>query len=184
MDQEKIKKGIQMILEGIGEDPSRPGLLQTPERMTELYAEIFAGIGHDPSKIIKPISGEKHHEMVLVKDLAFYSMCEHHLLPFAGKAHIAYIPAKGKIVGIGNLARLLDFLSRRLQVQERLTTQVADIIEKSINPLGTMVVISAEHLCMTMRGVKKAGSQVVTSAVRGIFRTNPTTRQEMLSLIK
>lgn len=184
MDEEKIKKGMKLILEGIGEDPARPGLAQTPARMAELYREIFSGIAKDPLEVIKPIKGEKHHEMVLVKDLGFYSMCEHHLLPFSGKVHIAYIPSKGKIVGIGNLARVVECLSGRLQVQERLTTQIAETIEKSIAPLGTMVVIQAEHLCLSMRGAKKEGSQVVTSAVRGIFMTNPTTREEMLSLIK
>jgi GTP cyclohydrolase I len=184
MDLEKIKAGVRLILEGVGEDPSRPGLVRTPERVAELYAELFSGLGEDPSEVIRPMSGEEHHEMVLLKDLRFSSMCEHHLLPFTGLAHIAYIPSKGKIVGISNLARVLDSLARRPQVQERLTTQMAEIIERSIAPLGTMVVISAEHLCLSLRGVKKEGSRVVTSAVRGIFRTRSVTRQEMLSLIK
>ncbi len=184
MDAEKIRRGVRLLLEGIGEDPSRPGLKDTPRRVAEFYAEMFSGLGEDPVEIIKPISGERHHEMVLVKDLGFRSMCEHHLLPFAGRAHIAYIPSKGRIVGVGNLARVLDSLARRPQVQERLTTQMAEIIVKAIAPLGTMVVIQAEHLCLSMRGVRKEGSQVVTSAVRGAFRTNPSTRAEMLSLIK
>jgi GTP cyclohydrolase IA len=184
MDRDKIIQGVRLILEGIGEDPARPGLERTPERLAELYAELFSGIGEDPCAVIQPMSGEEHHEMVLVKDLRFSSMCEHHLLPFTGVAHIAYIPAKGRIVGIGNLARVLESLARRPQVQERLTTQMAEIIERSIAPLGTMVVISAEHLCLSLRGVKKEGSRVVTSAVRGIFRSRSVTRQEMLSLIQ
>ncbi len=183
MDRDKIRQGITLLLEGIGEDPARPGLASTPDRIAELYAELFAGLDQDPSTIIQPMVGEEHHEMVLVRDLGFHSMCEHHLLPFFGRAHIAYIPARGKIVGISNLARVLDALTHRPQVQERLTTQMAEIIERSIAPLGTMVVIQAEHLCLSMRGVRKEGSRVVTSAVRGIFRKNSTTRQEMLSLI-
>jgi GTP cyclohydrolase I len=184
MDLKKIKEGVSLILEGLGEDPGRPGLTSTPDRIAGLYSEIFSGIAEDPSSIIEPISGERHHEMVLVKDLTFYSMCEHHLLPFMGKAHIAYIPSKGRIVGVGNLARVLESLAKRPQVQERLTTQITETIESSISPLGTMVVVEAEHLCLSMRGARKEGSQVVTSAVRGVFRTNPSTREEMLSLIK
>lgn len=184
MDRGKIQEGVRLILEGIGEDPSRPGLRRTPARLAEMYAEMFSGIGEDPTSIIKPIAGEEHHEMVLVKDLSFHSMCEHHLLPFTGRTHIAYIPSRGRIVGISNLARVLDSLARRPQVQERLTTQMAEIIEKSIAPLGTMVVIQADHLCLSMRGARKEGSQVFTSAVRGVFRSNPTTRHEMLSLIR
>jgi GTP cyclohydrolase I len=181
MDREKIRRGIELVLEGIGDDPTRPGISETPARVAQLYEELFSGLAEDPSDIIKPIVGEEHHEMVLVRDLPFASMCEHHLLPFTGKAHIAYIPSGGRIVGIGNLARVLDSLAHRPQVQERLTTQMVEIIERSIAPLGTMVVIKAEHLCLSMRGVRKEGSAVVTSAVRGIFRKNASTRQEMLS---
>jgi GTP cyclohydrolase I len=184
IDRRKVAEGVRLILEGIGEDPARPGLVDTPERVAELYAEIFGGIGEDPSSVIKVIEGESHHEMVLVRDLPFHSMCEHHLLPFQGKAHVAYIPSSGRIIGIGNIGRLLDSLSRRPQVQERLTTQLADTIERQLAPLGTMVVIAAEHTCLSLRGARKEGSKVVTSAVRGIFRKNATTRQEMLSLIR
>ncbi len=184
IDRQKIAEGVRLILEGIGEDSGRPGLAGTPGRVAELYADILGGVGEDPSSVIQIIEGERHHEMVLVRDLPFHSMCEHHLLPFQGKAHVAYIPAGGRIIGIGNIGRLLDSLSRRPQVQERLTTQMADTIERRLAPLGTMVVIAAEHTCVSLRGARKEGSTVITSAVRGIFRKNPTTRQEMLSLIR
>ncbi|MEO5358300.1 MAG: GTP cyclohydrolase I FolE [Nitrospirae bacterium YQR-1] len=184
MDKEKIKEGIRLIIEGIGEDPGRPGILRTPERVAAMYEELLSGMETPFEQILVPIEGENHDEMVILKDIQFYSICEHHLLPFFGKANIAYIPHKGNIVGIGELAKALDILAKRLQVQERLTTQLADAIMKTLKPRGTMVIIEAEHLCLSMRGLKKPGSRVVTSAVRGIFRTKQSTREEMLELIK
>ncbi|MFC1549355.1 GTP cyclohydrolase I FolE [Nitrospirota bacterium] len=184
MDKGKIEDGVKLILEGIGEDPKRPGVKDTPQRVAEMYAEIFSGLDSVSEKdILKPIAGESHDEMILIKDIPFYSVCEHHLLPFIGKAHIAYIPS-GDIVGLSELAKALEYFAKRPQVQERLTTQLADLIMKKVKPKGTMVVIDAEHLCMSMRGIKKPGSRTVTSAVRGIFRTKTNTREEMLSLIK
>lgn len=183
MDRDKIINGVKMILEGIGEDLGRAGIKDTPTRVAEMYEEIFAGIGPIPKDILKPIKGESHDEMVLIKDIPFYSICEHHLLPFIGKAHIAYIPS-GEIVGLSDLARLLEHFAKRPQVQERLTTQLADTLMDKLKPKGAMVIIDAEHLCMSMRGIKKPGSRTVTSAVRGTFRTKPSTREEMLELIK
>jgi GTP cyclohydrolase I len=184
MDSKKIEKGVRMILEGIGEDPDRPGLKSTPQRVAEMYSEIFSGIKADTAKLLAPMAGETHDEMVMIRDIPFYSVCEHHLLPFFGKAHIAYVPGAGKIVGISSLAKALEVFAKRPQVQERLTTQFADFIVSRLRPKGAMVVIDAEHLCMSMRGVKKPGSRVVTSAVRGIFRTKESTRMEMLELLK
>ncbi|MCK4911543.1 MAG: GTP cyclohydrolase I FolE [Thermodesulfovibrionales bacterium] len=183
MDKEKIKKGVRLILEGIGEEVSRDGIKDTPKRVADMYEEIFAGIEESEKDLLKPIKGETHDEMILIKDIPFYSVCEHHLLPFIGKAHIAYVPA-GNIVGLSDLAKALEHFAKRPQVQERLTTQLADFIMKKIKPRGTMVIIDADHLCMSMRGIKKPGSRTVTSAVRGIFRTKPSTREEMLNLIK
>ncbi len=184
MDTKKIEKGVRLIIEGIGEDPDRPGLKSTPSRVAEMYGEIFSGIAADTAKLLKPMAGESHDEMVMIRDLPFYSVCEHHLLPFFGKAHIAYIPGAGKIVGISALARALEVIAKRPQVQERLTAQFVDLIVSRLRPKGAMVVIDAEHLCMSMRGVKKPGSRVVTSAVRGIFRTKESTRMEMLELVR
>lgn len=184
MDRKKIEKGVRLILEGIGEDLGRPGLLDTPRRVAEMYGEILGGVGSRTDDILKPIAGENHDEMVLIRDVPFYSVCEHHLLPFFGKAHIAYIPGAGKIAGISSLAEALVVLARRPQVQERLTSQLADLIMESLTPRGAMVVIDAEHLCMSMRGAKKPGHRTVTSAVRGIFRTKNSTRMEMLELIR
>ncbi|MGA1870983.1 MAG: GTP cyclohydrolase I FolE [bacterium] len=183
MDLEKIEKGVRLILEALGIS-EQAGVLKTPERVAQLYAEIFSGIEADPSTILTPIEGESFDEMVLIRDIPFYSVCEHHLLPFMGQAHIAYIPANGKIVGISKLARVLEVLAKRPQVQERLTHDVVDLIMDSIKPKGAMVIIKAEHLCMSMRGIKKPNSKIITSAVRGIFRTNKSTREEMLELIK
>jgi len=184
MDNKKIEKGVRLIIEGIGEDPERPGLKSTPQRVAEMYEEIFSGIAADTAELLKPMAGESHDEMVMLRDIPFYSICEHHLVPFFGKAHIAYIPGAGKIVGISSLARALEVLAKRPQVQERLTAQFADLIVTRLKPKGAMVVIDAEHLCMSMRGVKKPGSRVVTSAVRGTFRTKETTRMEMLELLR
>ena len=184
MDLDKIKKGVQLILEALDDDESRPGLLSTPERMTKMFEELFSGLTVDLAEIIKPIEGEKHDEMVMIKNIPFYSMCEHHFLPFIGKASIAYIPNEGRIAGIGDLTKALDVLARRPQIQERLTSQLADAITKYLSPKGTMVVIEAEHLCMSMRGIKKPNCDVVTSAVRGAFRSKESTRIEMLTLMK
>ena len=183
MDREKIKKGVRLILEGIGEDAERPGIKETPERVAKMYEEIFAGLKTPKEEVLRPIKGETHDEMILVKDIPFYSVCEHHLVPFIGKAHIAYIPA-GDIVGLSDIVKVLEYFAKRPQVQERLTTQLADMIMEKLRPRGAMVIIDAEHLCMSMRGIKKAGSRTVTSAVRGIFRTKASTREEMLALIR
>jgi len=184
IDLKKIEKGVRLILEGVGEDPERPGLKETPQRVARMFAEILGGITEDPREPLAIIHEERHEEMVLIKNIPLYSMCEHHLLPFAGLAHIAYIPKAGRIVGLSKIARVVDILSRRLQVQERLTKQIADLIDEQLKPLGVMVVIEAEHMCMSMRGVKKPRSITVTSAVRGSFRNNPATRAEALTLIK
>ena len=183
MDKGKIKKGVRLILEGIGEDLRRSGLKDTPRRVADMYEEIFAGLGVPQEEMLKLIEGETHDEMILLKDIPFYSVCEHHLLPFIGKAHIAYIPS-GRIVGLSELAKVLEYFAKRPQVQERLTSQLADMIMEKLRPRGAMVIIDAEHLCMSMRGIKKAGTRTVTSAVRGIFRTKASTREELLELIK
>ena len=183
MNRNKIEKGVRLILEGIGEDPDRPGLLDTPRRVAELYQEVFSGLGSDALDLLHPVAGETHDEMVLIRDLPLYSMCEHHLLPFAGMAHVAYIPEGGRIVGLSKIARVLDIYASQPQVQERLTTQVAETIMEGLSPKGVMVVIEAEHMCMSMRGVKKPNTATVTSAVRGSFRRDERTRSETLSLI-
>ncbi|MDH4027243.1 MAG: GTP cyclohydrolase I FolE [Nitrospirota bacterium] len=184
MNKKKIEKGVRLILEGIGEDTERPGIKDTPRRVAELYEEIFSGLNTPTEEILTPIEGESHDEMVLIKDIPFYSVCEHHLLPFIGKAHIAYIPSKGNIVGLSKLAKALEIFAKRPQVQERLTAQLADLIMTKLKPKGAMVIVDAEHLCMSMRGVKKPNTRTVTSAVRGIFRTKDSTRTELLELIK
>ena len=183
MDHNKIEQGVRLILEGIGENADRPGLKDTPSRVATMYSQLFAGLKEPVEDLLKPIEGESHDEMVLLKEIAFYSICEHHLLPFIGKASIAYIP-DGKITGLSELAKALEYLANRPQVQERLTTQLADIIMKRLKPKGCMVVIDAEHLCLSMRGIKKPGAKTVTSAVRGIFRSKQSTREEMLELLK
>ncbi|MFH0911655.1 MAG: GTP cyclohydrolase I FolE [Planctomycetota bacterium] len=182
MDPEKIRQATRLFLEAIGEDPARPCLARTPERLVRLCEEIFGGMGRDPARILETVPGETHDEIVLVRDIPFYSVCEHHLLPFHGRAHVAYLP-DGFISGLSKLARVVEVVARRLQIQERLTTEIADVIMKTLKPQGVMVVVEAEHLCMTMRGVKAPGAMTVTSAVRGIFRNNPATRSEALSLI-
>lgn len=184
MDKQKMKKATQMILEAIGEDPGRKDLLETPERVADMYAEILSGTGVDPRKELEVILDHKHEEIVLLKGIPLYSVCEHHLLPFIGRANIAYIPKGGRVTGLSKIARVVDILSRRLQVQERLTTEIASVIMDKLKPLGVMVVIEAEHLCMSMRGVKKPGILTVTSAVRGVFKENEKTRSETLALIK
>lgn len=184
MDKEKIEKAVRMILEGIGEDPDREGLIDTPKRVANMYEEIFSGLHKNPEDEVSVFFSEAHNEMVLVKDISLYSMCEHHLVPFLGKAHVAYIPRKGKITGLSKLARVVDIVSKRPQLQERLTTTIAETLMKKLDALGVLVVVEAEHMCMVMRGVKKPGSKTVTSAVRGVFRENLATREEAFSLIR
>ena len=184
VDLELVARGVRMILEGIGEDPSRPGLQSTPQRVAEMYAELTAGMREDPQQHVVPLPGDTHDEMVIVKDINIASICEHHLAPFVGKCHIAYIPKKGRIVGLSKLARLAEVFARRLQVQERLTSEIANTLYDGLKPLGVMVVIEAEHTCMTLRGVKKPGAITITSTVLGGFRKDPRTRAEAMALIK
>jgi GTP cyclohydrolase I len=182
INQKKIKLAVEMLLEAIGEDPKRDGLRETPKRVAEMYAEIFGHGEEDPRESLAKQFDEQHHEMVLVRDIPFFSMCEHHLMPFFGKAHVAYIP-KGHVVGISKLARVVEAFARRPQVQERMTSQIADIIVAELKPQGVAVVCEAVHTCMTMRGVKKPGATVLTSAMRGGFRSNMSTRAEVMALI-
>jgi len=184
VDQQKIEQAMRMIIEAIGEDPDREGLKDTPKRVARMYEELFSGLNEDPRKHLEVSFNEDHEEMVLVKDIPFYSMCEHHFLPFIGKAHVAYIPTKGKITGLSKLARVVETVARRPQLQERLTSEVADILMECLDPQGVVVVIEAEHMCMSIRGVKKPGSITVTSAVRGIFRRDARSRAEAFALIK
>ena len=184
MDKKKIIKAVTMILEAVGENPKRKDLQETPRRVAEMYEEIFAGIKQDPAKELEVVLDQKHEEIILLRDIPLYSVCEHHLLPFLGKAHIAYIPKEGRVTGLSKLGRAIDILAKRPQVQERLTTQIAEVIMHELKPRGCMVVIEAEHLCMSMRGLKKPGISTVTSAVRGVFRSNEKTRSEALSLMK
>lgn len=184
MELDKIEQGVRLILEGIGEDVDREGLADTPRRVAKMYEEICAGLTQDPADHFKVMFDEGHQEMVVVRDIPLYSLCEHHLAPFFGVAHIAYIPGpSGEVCGLSKLARVVDVFAKRPQVQERLTSQIAESIVKNLNPLGVLVVIEAEHLCMSMRGVKKQGAKTVTSAVRGIFKTDSRTRSEALALI-
>lgn len=184
MNRELIEQGVRLILEGVGEDPNREGLLKTPSRVAKMYEEVFSGMEQTAEPLFETLFDEHHNEMVMVRDIPFYSMCEHHLMPFFGTAHVAYIPGnEGKICGISKLARLVDLYAKRPQVQERLTSQVADTLVQQISPMGVIVVMEAEHLCMTMRGVKKPGSKTTTSAVRGSFAKNASTRNEALSLL-
>ncbi|MEC7916157.1 MAG: GTP cyclohydrolase I FolE [Actinomycetota bacterium] len=183
VDHERLQAAVVEILEAIGEDPQREGLLRTPERVANMYAEVFAGLREDPEHHLEVQFEAGHDEMVMVKDIPFYSMCEHHLLPFVGKAHVAYVPGEhGKITGLSKLARLVEAYARRPQVQERLTSQVADKLMEALDPRGALVIIEAEHQCMSMRGVQKPGSLTLTSAVRGIFLSDAT-RAEALQLI-
>ncbi len=184
MDLGRIAKAVREILEAIGEDPDRDGLVDTPERVARMYAEICSGIHEDPGEHLTVTFEASHDEMVLVRDIPIYSLCEHHVVPFIGKAHVAYIPGKdGRITGLSKVARLVEGFSRRLQVQEKMTVQIADAMERTLEPRGVMVVIEAEHLCMSMRGVQKSGSTTVTSAVRGLFRENVATREEAMRFI-
>lgn len=183
VDIETIKKAVRQILVAVGEDPDREGLKETPRRVAHMYAEMFSGLRADPAQHLKVVFPETYDEMVLVKDIPFASMCEHHLLPFLGVAHVAYIP-DGKVTGLSKLARVVEETARRPQVQERLTQTVAQLIEENLNTQGVAVVLSAEHSCMSIRGVRKPGSVTVTSALRGVFKTNQSTRAEFMSLIR
>ncbi len=184
IDRGRIEKAVREILEAIGEDPDRDGLQRTPARIADAYTEIFSGLHTDPSRFLKVTFEADHDEMVMVRDIAVTSLCEHHLVPFAGRAHVAYIPGEdGRITGLSKIARLVDGFAKRPQVQERLTTQIADALVDVLKPDGVFVVIEAEHMCMSMRGVKKPGSLTITSAVRGLFKTNAATRAEAMSLI-
>lgn len=183
MDLPRIENAVREILEAIGEDPEREGLQETPQRVARMYAEVFAGLHRDISKDIKTFHGEGNDEMILIGDIPFYSMCEHHLLPFHGKAHVVYIPKDGKIFGLSKVARIVDTLSRKPQLQEKLTSEIADAIEKAVDARSVCVVLEAEHLCMTMRGIRKPGSKTVTSAMRGGCRSDIRTRNEALALI-
>jgi GTP cyclohydrolase I len=185
LDRELIEQGVRLILEGVGEDPAREGLIDTPRRVADMYQEIFAGLAQDAAEHFCVTFSEDHQEMVLVRDIPLYSVCEHHLLPFLGRAHVAYIPGKhGRVCGLSKIARVVDVFARRPQVQERLTSQIADTLVEHLEPQGVLVVIEAEHLCMSMRGVKKPGAVTTTSAVRGIFASKAATRAEAMSLIK
>jgi GTP cyclohydrolase I len=184
VDLDKIQQAVRMILEAVGEDPDREGLLDTPKRVAKMYAEVFEGLKIDEEKYFETVFSEDHEEMVLVKDIPFYSMCEHHLVPFFGKAHVAYVPRGGRVVGLSKLARAVDTVARRPQLQERITATVADAIVRKLDPHGVVVVVEAEHMCMTMRGVKKPGSKTITSAVRGMFEKDAAARAEVFSLIR
>ena len=183
INKSKIEKAVASIIEAIGEDPKREGLVGTPKRIAEMYAEVFSGIYEDPREELRVGFEEGHREMVILKDIAFYSMCEHHFLPFYGLAHVGYIP-NGRVVGASKVGRVIEILAKRPQLQERLTTQIANTMVEVLEPKGVAVVIQAEHLCMTMRGVKKPGSNIVTSAMRGLFQKSPLTRSEFLSLVQ
>ncbi len=184
MDKKRIENAITEILLAIGEDPEREGLAETPARVARMYGEIFSGLDDDPRRYLKIFTEENNDEMVVVREIPLYSMCEHHLIPFIGRAHIAYIPKNGKVIGLSKLARIVDSYAKRPQLQERLTAQVADFLFKELEPLGVAVVIEAEHLCMTMRGARAAGSRTHTSALRGIMKSDARTRAEVMSLLK
>jgi GTP cyclohydrolase IA len=184
IDLKKIAAGVRLMLEGMGEDPERDGLLKTPERVADFYAELTSGMWENAAEHIVPLPGDSHDEMVIVKDISIASVCEHHLAPFVGKVHIAYIPKDGRIVGLSKLARIAEIFARRLQVQERLTQQIAQTLYEELDPRGVMVVMEAEHTCMTLRGVRKPGAKTITSSVLGGFRKDARTRAEAMSLIK
>jgi GTP cyclohydrolase I len=185
VDVERVRAAVSELLLAIGEDPERDGLVATPRRVGAMYEELFSGLHDDPARHLEVTFSAEHDEMVMVRDIPFASLCEHHLVPFLGRAHVAYIPAEdGRITGLSKLARLVDGFARRLQVQERMTTEIADAIDKVLGPRGVLVVIEAEHLCMSMRGVKKPGTITVTSAVRGLFRTDMATRAEAMQFVR
>ncbi|WP_165211256.1 GTP cyclohydrolase I FolE [Streptococcus tangpeifui] len=184
INQEKAEAAIYQLLEAIGEDPQREGLIDTPKRVAKMYAEMFAGLDKNPKDQFTAVFSENHEEVVLVKDIPFYSMCEHHLVPFYGVAHVAYLPNQGKVTGLSKLARAVEVASKRPQLQERLTEQVATALEAALAPKGVFVMVEAEHMCMTMRGIKKPGSKTVTTVARGTFQEDKDQRQELLHLIK
>lgn len=184
INQEKAEAAIYQLLEAVGEDPHREGLLDTPQRVARMYAEMFAGLDENPKDQFTAVFSENHEEVVLVKDIPFYSMCEHHLVPFYGVAHVAYLPDQGKVTGLSKLARAVEVASKRPQLQERLTEQVATALEEALAPKGVFVMVEAEHMCMTMRGIKKPGSKTVTTVARGVFQEDKDQRQELLHLIK
>jgi GTP cyclohydrolase IA len=184
MNIPQIEEAIRLLLEAVGEDPNREGLLDTPKRVAKMYEEVFSGLTIDPKEYFETIFHEDHEELVLVKDIPFYSMCEHHLVPFYGKAHVAYIPKGGRVAGLSKLARAIEAVSKRPQLQERITSTVADTMMETLEPHGVMVVVEAEHMCMTMRGVNKPGAKTVTSAVRGVFQTDSDKRAEVFAMIK
>ena len=184
VDLNKIEEAVKMILEAVGEDTTREGLLDTPSRVAKMYTEMFSGINEDPREFFSTVFHEEHEELVLVKDIPFYSMCEHHLVPFYGKAHVAYIPHDGKVAGLSKLGRCVESVARRPQLQERITSTVADTLMEMLQPFGVYVVIEAEHMCMTMRGLKKPGSKTVTSVARGVFAEDEVKRREVISFIQ
>jgi len=185
VDRERVRRAVRELLVAIGEDPDREGLVRTPSRVAEMYGDLFDEAGADPARFLTITFAAEHDEMVMVRDIPFASLCEHHMVPFLGRAHVAYIPSKdGRITGLSKLARVVDAVAGRLQVQERMTTQIADAIESALSPRGVLVVLEAEHLCMSMRGVRKPGAVTVTSAVRGLFRTDPRTRAEAMGHVR
>lgn len=185
MDYKKIEEAVKMILEAVGENPEREGLVDTPKRIAKMYGEIFSGLNEDHAAHLEVFfQEEKHEELVLVKDIPFYSVCEHHLVPFYGKAHVGYIPRDGKLTGLSKLARVVETAAKRPQLQERLSTMIADALEDKLNPIGVIVVIEAEHMCMTMRGIKKPGAKTLTSVVRGVFKTDAKSRAEAMTMIQ
>jgi len=184
VDTARVERIVAELLEAVGEDPARDGLAETPRRMAAMFEELFAGADEDPARYLTVTFAAEHDEMVMVRDIPFTSLCEHHMVPFIGKAHVAYIPGEdGRITGLSKLARLVDGFARRLQVQERMTSQIADTMERALEPRGVLVVVEAEHLCMAMRGVKKSGTLTVTSAVRGLFRDDSRTRAEAMAFV-
>lgn len=183
IDQEKIEQAVYNLLEAVGENPDREGLLETPKRVAKMYQEMFSGLHSNPKDEFTAVFSEGHEEVVLVKDIPFYSMCEHHLVPFYGKAHVAYLPSKGQVTGLSKLARAVEVAARRPQLQERLTAQVADALDEALSPKGVFVMVEAEHMCMTMRGIKKPGAKTVTTVARGLYQEDATLRREILSMI-
>lgn len=184
MNKEKAEQAIYQLLEAIGENPEREGLLDTPKRVAKMYEEMFSGLNQDPKDQFTAVFTENHEDVVIVKDINFFSMCEHHLIPFYGKAHIAYLPSDGRVTGLSKLARAVEIASKKPQLQERLTAQIADALVDALNPNGVFVMVEAEHMCMTMRGIKKPGSKTITTTARGLYKTNQEDRRDILSLIQ
>ena len=183
-NQEKVEQAVYQLLEALGENPEREGLLDTPKRVAKMYAEMFSGLNEDPKDQFTAVFSEVHDEVVLVKDIPFYSMCEHHLVPFYGKAHVAYLPSGDKVTGLSKLARAVEVAARRPQLQERITDQVAKALEAALNPRGAFVMVEAEHMCMTMRGIKKPGSKTITTVAKGLYKEDREERKEILSLMR